>query len=260
MWSLKRAEPRCTKKAKKVWKRQIEGNASIYVIMMMLMLFLIFFFKMMMNDQRLQVTKDTVDDALVGSLIAASPINMTEYGKSGQLVIYDDVTERPVVGVGVPVLTDEQKAQRLLTNTKLFLPASDSYLNGAYQKFENSLRVNLKLDGAMNATISGINGEVGIEEFCVYNLFEYYTASGSRLHYRFIKYTFDGAAWSVYAYPMDTEVSVYNSFDKSYTTLDSTTVAAKLTFTVRVAENHGFTGVADVEQQVSYQRLVDVTD
>ena len=93
MWSLKRAEPRCIRKEKMVCKRQIEGNASIYVITMMLMLFLIFFFKMMMNDQRLQVTKDTVDDALVGSLIAASPINMTEYGKSGQLVIYDDVTE-----------------------------------------------------------------------------------------------------------------------------------------------------------------------
>lgn len=260
MWSLKRAVQRYTKKMTKLGSRQIEGNASIYVITIMLMFFLIFFFKMMLNDQRLQVTKDTVDDALVASLMAASPVNMTEYGKSGQLVIYDDVTERPVVGIGVPVLTEEQKAQNLLNNTKLFLPASDSYLNGAYQKFENSLRVNLKLDGAMNATLSGINGEVAIEEFCIYNLFEYYNDSGIRLHYRFIRYTFDGSAWSVYAYPIDTSVSVYNSFDKSQTTLDSTTVSAKLTFTVRVAENNGFTGVGDVEQQVSYQRLVDVTD
>lgn len=260
MWSLKKAGLPCTKKRTLLSQCFLEGNASIYVITMMLMIFLIFFFKMMMNDQRLQVTKDAVDDALVGSLIAASPINMTEYGKSGQLVIYEDVTERSVVGVGVPVLTDEQKAQKLLTSTKLFLPASDSYLQGAYQKFENSLRVNLKLDGAMQASISGIHGEVDIEEFCVYNLFEFYNTSGSRLHYRFIKYTFDGSAWSVYAYPIDTSVSVYNSFDKSYTTLDSTTVAAKLTFTVRIAENNGFTSIADVEQRVSYQRLVDVTD
>ena len=259
MWSLRKAEPHCIRKAA-LGRRKLEGNASIYVITLMLMIFLIFFFKMMLNDQRLQVTKDTVDDALVGSLIAASAINMTEYGKSGQLVIYDDITERPVVGIGAPVLTEEQKAQKLLTNSKLFLPASDSYINGAYQKFENSLRVNLKLDGAMNATISGINGEVDIEEFSVYNLFEYYTSTGTRLHYRFIQYTFNGSAWSVYAYPMDTSVSVYNSFDKSYTTLDSTTVAAKLSFTVRIAENNGFTGVADVEQRVSYQRLVDVTD
>lgn len=260
MWSLKRAVPHCTKKLKELSKRRMAGNASIYVIVMMLMFFLIFFFKMMMNDQRLQVTKDTVDDAIVASLMASSAINVSEYGKSGQLVIFNDVTERPVVGLGLPVLTDEQKAQALLTHAKLYIAGSDTYLNKAYQTFENSLRINLKLDGSMNATIDGINGQVEIEEFSVYNMFEYFDRNGNRLHYRFFKYTFNGSAWSVYAYPMDTGVTVYNSFDKSNTQLDSTTVTAKLNFTVRVAENNGFTGIGNVEQQVSYQRLVDVTD
>lgn len=237
-----------------------EGNAQIYVITIMLMFFLIVIFKMALDDQRLQVTHDAVDDALVSSLIAASPVNIREYGKSGQLVIYNDVTQTPVVGLGAPVLTDEQKAQQLLNSALLYNPATDAYLNDAYSAFVRSLTINLKLDGAMNATISGIQGTVSIPEFSVYNMFEYYDGSGSRLHYRFVKYTYNGSAWSVYAYPIDTDVSVYNSFDKGYTTLDSTTVTAKLDFTVKVSENNGMFGVGDRTQQVSYQRLVDVTD
>lgn len=260
MWSLKRVVRPCIKKISEAGKKPVEGNAGIYVLAMLLMFGLLLVFKVMLDDQRLQVTKDTVDDALVSSLMAASAINVSEYGKSGQLVIFNDVTEQPAVGLGVPVLTDEQKAQNLLTHTKLYMAGSDSYLNKAYQTFENSLRINLKLDGSMNATISGINGLVDIEEFSIYNLFEYFDASGNRLHYRFFRYTFDGVAWDVYAYPMDTGVTVYNSFDKSFTSLDSTTVTAKLTFTVRVTENNSFAGIGDIEQQVSYQRLVDVTD
>lgn len=260
MWSLKRAVRPCIKKISDVSKRQMEGNAGIYILAMLFMFALLLVFKVMLDDQRLHVTKDTVDDALVSSLMAASAINLIEYGASGQLVIFDDVTEPPIVGIGRPVLSDEEKSQILLTATKLYLAGSDTYLNKAYQAFERSLRVNLKLDGSMNATISGINGVVDVEEFIIYNMFEYFDASGNRLHYRFFKYTFDGAAWDVYAYPMDTGVTVYNSFDKSYTSLDSTTVSAKLTFTVHVTKNNSFVGIGDIEQQVSYQRLVDVTD
>lgn len=245
---------------KSAGKRPIEGGANMYAIAMMMILFLIFVFKAMLDDQRLQVTHDAVDDALVSSLISASSINVREYGRSGQLVIYDDVTQDPVVGVMIPPLTEEQKAQRLLDNAKLYQPATDSYLNKAYNAFENSLAVNLKLDGSMNATISGINGTVDIPEFSIYNLFEYYDRNGSRLHYRFVKYTFNGSAWSADAYPWDTPVSVYNSFDKTYTTLDSTTVTAQLKFTVRIAENYVMLGIGDMTQEVTYQRLVDVTD
>lgn len=241
-------------------KKEVEGGAQIYIITIMLIFFMVVVFKVMLDDQRMQVTHDAVDDALVSSLISASSINIREYGKSGQLIIYDDVTKDPVVGLGAPVLTDEQKAQQLLNSSLLYNPAMDSYLNDAYAAFTRSLSVNLKLDGAMNATISGIQGIVEIPEFSVYNLLECYDKFGSRIHYRFIKYTYNGSAWSVSAYPWDTSVSVYNSFDKTNTELDSTTVTAQLKFTVRISENNGLFGMGDMTKEVTYQRLVDVTD
>ena len=250
----------CISRVRVLLQKRTAGGVSIYLLVIMFMMFFLLLFKAALDKQRLYVTYDAVDDALVSSLIAASPINVREYGKSGQLVIYDDVTKPPVVGIGAVVQTDEQKADKFLNSTDLLSPATDSFLNNALNIFMKSLQVNLKLDSAMNATISGIDGQVEVTEFSVYNMFEYFDKNGNRLHYRFIRYTYDGIAWSSVSYPIDMPVYVFNSFDDRLSMLDSTSVAANLSFTVKVTENNGWVGGPTTTRQINYQRLVDITD
>ena len=125
----------------------------------------------------------------------------------------------------------------------------------------NSLKRNLKLDGSLNASMSGIDGAVDVIDFSIYNLFEYYDrTTGARLHYRFIRYSFDGGVWSVYPYSIDEPVTVFNSFDDTYTPLDSTTVVANLKFRLRITENNTWLGIPVMAQEVNYQRLVDIAE
>lgn len=241
-------------------RKKVDGGINIYILVIMFLLFFLLVFKFSFEKEKIYVTYDAVDDAIVSSLIAASPVNIREYGKSGQLIIYDDVTKDPVVGiVPGPVKTEEQKAQEFLTSADLFNPVTDRALNNARDKFLNSLKINLKLDDAMQAGILGINGVVTVADFSIYNRFEYYDKDGNLLHYRYIRYSHDGSAWSVHPYSIDEDVWVYNSFDKSSTRLDSTSVVADLSFTMNITEGNEFLGGLQMTKDVHYQRLVDVT-
>lgn len=254
-----RVQP-CIDGLRRIWAKRVAGNGSIYIWAMLVILFLLLIYKTAINKERMYVTYDAVDDAIVSSLVSASAVNITEYGRSGQLIIYDDVTDLGTLS-GDSALTEEQKAQNFLTDADLFSPTTDYYLNSSYSAFLNSLKVNLKLDNAMNATISGIDGVVDIEKFSIYNRFEYYdSVTGALLHYRFIRYSFNGSTWSVEPYNIDTPVTVFNSFDDAYTTLDSTTIVANLNFMFKVVEDDTWFGVSALTKEVNYQRLVDVTD
>ncbi len=255
--------------------KKARGDASMFIITLVILLFFCLLLKATFDYKRIHITYDTVDDSIVSALTSACTFNVTSYGYSGQVVIYDapirvEEEEIPLPGATMPPpLTPEEEAELAmqealdnLADTALYSPAGDKYLNKSYADFMAALKRNLKLDGSMESSLSGIEGPVTVNEFIVYNRFEEFDEDGNLLAYRIIKYTYDGSAWSVYPYNVNTPVEVYNSYDKANSYVNDTTVTAKLTFGLRKSDYNaeymkGLTN-ADMVQTVSYQRLVDI--
>lgn len=257
-------------------KKKAEGSAGIYIIALMVILFFCFLLLLTYYRKRMYITYDTVDDSIVSALTSACTFNLEAYGYGGQVVIFDvpievEPEEPPLPGEEpAPELTPAEKRQLAyeeavdrLTDTNLLLPAGDQYLTKSYSDFMKALKRNLKLDDTMQSSLSGIEGEVIVEEFSIYNRFEeFYEEDGSLLAYRIIKYTYSGGAWTVYPYNLNTPVMIYNSYDKADSYVEDTSVTAKLTFNVRIGNYNsrympGLTE-ADMVQPVFYQRLVDI--
>lgn len=273
LWKKKQRP--CINRIKCFLSRKEKGDAGIYVITLMILLFLCLLLIAMFYRKRVHITYDTVDDSIVSALTSACTFNLESYGHSGQVVIYNvpidaEPEEPPLPGeTPPPPLTEEEereqiyeKAMARLNSTALLLPTGDPYLTKSYDDFMKALKRNLKLNDAMESSLSGIEGVVTVEEFSVYNRFEEFYPDGALIAYRIIKYTYDGSGWSVYPYNINTPVMVYNSYDKTETYVEDTSVTAKLTFRVRVGNYNGeyMPGLAeeDMVPTVFYQRIVDI--
>lgn len=270
----KKMERRFTDWLKRGFLYPVRADAGILVIALFMVLFFCLLLKASFDEKRMEVTYDSVDDAIVSALTSAATINMEEYGLGGQAVIYKTVTkveaEEPLLPGQTPSpLTKEEQKAKLLTKAEdnlkalhLLQPVGDSYLKKSYDDFLRSLKRNLKLDANMVTSLSGIEGVVTINEFAIYNLFEQFDEDGNRLAYRIIKYSYNGSSWSAYPYNLNTPVSVYNSHDKVYTPIEATTVMASLSFKLRISDyNSEFMPAlteADMYTPITYQRLVDI--
>ena len=255
-------------------RKKAKGSAGIYVITLVILLFFCLLLLATYYRKRTYIVYDTVDDAIVSALTSACTFNLEAYGYGGQVVIYDvpieiEPEEPPLPGEDIVVLTPEEEKQLAyeeamdrLISTNLLLPAGDQYLSKSYSDFMKALKRNLKLDDTMQSSLSGIEGEVIVEEFSIYNRFEEFYEDGSLLAYRIIRYTYSGGTWSVYPFNINTPVTIYNSYDHAESYVEDTTVTAKLTFNVRVGDYNAAympgLSASDMLQPVFYQRLVDI--
>lgn len=248
-------------------EKRTEGGAQIFIFSMFFMLLMLALFKMIYENERINITYSAVDDAIVSSLVSACEYNTVEYGLSNQLVIY-----RTVTPVEFPSDLDDNREwlepspppYDALNDSEIFNPGSDAYLEESYNNFVNNLKRNLRLDDAMTATISGIEGVVTITEFSVYNVYHSYDDAGNETGWRVVKYTrTPGGLWSAYPYNTNTPVYVYNSFDKLNTMIDKTSVVAALTFDAVVTDYVSWMtptmGADSAKKSVTYQRIVDIS-
>ena len=275
MLLLKKKERRCiSRKIEAFLKQKREGGAGVFIIGMCIMMFLVILLKITYDQQRVYITYDTVDDSIVSALVGASTYNLEEMAYSGNLIIFRTLTEFEPEDILMPGETpppepteeelEELRAQAMdefLNNPELYNPV-DSYLDKARTDFIRILKRNLKLDDSFNCQLSGVEGTVTVEEFAVYNKYEWLDENGVSQGYRIIKYYHNGSAWNVYPYNINTPVTVYSSYDHADIPVENTTVSARLAFNLRLSDYNAtyYQGLteADMLMGVSYQRAVDI--
>ncbi len=273
LWK-KKERPCIKKKFLDFMSMKVEGGAQIFIIALCMMLFLLVFFRLSYDKQRVFITYDSLDDSIVSALVGSTTYNVEEMAYSGNFVIFETITEFEAEEVPLPGETPppepteeelaEMEAQAMdefFNNPRLFNPI-DSYLDKSRNDFIRILKRNLKLDDAFNCQLSGIEGTVTIEEFAVYNRYEWYDEDGNCAGYRIIKYYHNGSAWNVYPYNINTPVMVYSTYDHADRPVENTTVTAKLNFNLRLSDFNStyYQGLteADMLMGVSYQRSVDI--
>lgn len=247
---------------------KVRGGTQIYVLCLAILLCMVIAFRVLFDYARVQITHDAADDAIMTSLVSACVYNPDELALSGSSVIYATVTpvKEPHYVIsqitGEPVL--DTTPYDTINDAVLFCPGDDAYLAACYERFLKNLKKNLKLDDAMNAAISGIDGTVTISEFSVYNKFYNLDEDGNQTDFRFVKYTYvPGGGWAVYPYNINEYAESYNSLDHATYTVRETSVSACITFQVVTGTYidwamPGYTA-DDMKTSVSYQRVVDIT-
>lgn len=263
--------------------RKRKGSGGLLILTLVILLFLCLVLRMAFDQKKATITYDAVDDAIVSALTSAtSNLNLYELGYVGHTVIYRDVysepepSEPPLPGATpAPSPTpeeiaeaNEEAAQDFLFSTTLTTPVGDSYLSDCYNDFVFALKNNLGLSDTFESSMPTIVSPVVIEEFSVYNRFEFYVedtnGNDTLLHYRMVKYTTTdgGVTWNATGYNLDTSVQVYNSFDGTTSTIDTTCVTAKLSFDRKISDYNAeyMPGInpADLIKHEIYQRIVDV--
>ena len=248
--------------------KRTEGGTHIYLLCMFLMMFLLVLFRAMFDAQRVSITKDTVDDALMTSMVSACVYNRQEKNSSGSVVIYDSVT--PLFGehlrqtVGGRTVVDRNPVD-VFSLPEILAPGSDAFLSNSWTLFEKNLKKNLKLQDDMTATISGIDGLVTVTDYSIYNKFYNLDADRNQTDFKFVRYSYNPAsgAWSAYAYAPNTYPSTYNSLTKSNYNITETSISVELAFTVVAGTATGMSQQLGHTQSeynvpVTYHRIVDV--
>lgn len=271
----KKKEQRCIRnRLSDFLKRKEEGGAQVFIIALFMIMFLAVLLKVTFDQQRVYITYDTVDDSIVSALVGSSTYNVDEMAYSGNIVIFRTLTEFepeevPIPGETPPPEPTEEELEEMralamdefLNNSELFNPL-DPYLDKARADFVRILKRNLKLDDSFNCRLSGVEGTVTIEEFAIYNKYEWLDENGVCQGYRIIKYSHNGSAWNVYPYNINTPVTVYSSYDHADIPVEHTTVSAKLAFNLRLSDYSSdyFRDLteSDMLMGVSYQRAVDI--
>ena len=231
----------------KVLKGRCRGSAGIYLTGIFLLLLLTMVFQVCYTWYQVYVTADTLDDALVVSLVSAATVNTKEYGRTHQLVVYDDL-QTP----GNP-LQDSQN-----------LSAIDTYLQNAYSTFLESFIKNMDLTDTLHTQIPNIDGVLYVEEFNVYNVYRQFDDDGNAMDFRIYHYAYMNNNWTVTAYDINEPVYLFNSLDATNSLVENTTISAKITFDIYFMPFLRWVmpeSMADsMHKQVSYQRLVDITN
>jgi len=248
-----------------------EGGSDVYLMGIFIIMFMVLIFKVELDINRIYVTGDAIEDALTTSLLSSCVYNRDELALSNQLVIYRTITPMEpffqlTPGVSPPGVTPPGAVPYdPLNDTEIYTPGTDHYLDNAYDNFIRTLKKNLKLDNDMNATTSGIRGEVKVDYYAIYNVFKTFDASNNVKDFRVVRYRrTESGTWDAYAYDLNTPAEVTNSLDGSLYEITETTVVGSLTMDI-VATDYvawlmpGMTQ-DDAVQTISYQRIVDITE
>jgi hypothetical protein len=249
-------------------KKKAQGGAQMFVLCMLIMIFIVVLFRVLFDYQRVHITYYSVEDALTTSLISSCVYNRDEQSLSGATVIYRTVTAASKPNelladlTGLPVY--DSTPFDAVNSSELTNLMADPYLDGCYDRFLKNLKQNLKLDDSMNAIISGIDGTVSIDEFCIYNKFVNLNADGTPGDFRIVKYTrVSDGVWVAFPYNVNQTATCYNSLDHTDYTVTETSVSAKLSFSVVAGTNANWNtapgAITNITAPVTYQRIVDIT-
>lgn len=255
---------------KKNMQKKEEGGSHIYVLCMSILMCMIIFYLVLFDYKRTQITADIVDDALTTSLVSACVYNQEEKALSGSQVMYrtlseaeDDFLESLMPGMGLGGdSSPAEPEEKLIDHPDLYNAHGDSFLDKSYNYFVKNLKKNLKLDDTMVATISGIEGEVVIQEFTIYNKFCEYDEHGNLTEFRFMGYRRTGDSWYVIPYAANILPTCYNSLDKTTYQITETSVYAALEFDLVASrfDGVGLNTANGVKPRIWYARVVDITD
>lgn len=234
-----------------LWKRykdlsyKKEQANGPYILGMLSVVFLIVAFVVVLTIKEIEITYHSVDDALVEALTASCIVNWEEYGRTHQLVIFDDM-ETP----NTP-LDDPQNLYPL-----------DSYMQKSFDVFKKKLITNLGLTDAMETKMPLVKNRIDIKEFTIYNVYKQYDSSDNVIGSRVYEYTFRNGSWNVVAHAVNEAVYCYNSFDGGPTLIENTTITAALSFQMVYFPSISFLQEVPGEEyltDITYQRLVDVS-
>lgn len=249
--------------------KKIRGGVDIFLVVLWLIIAFCVLYVAAVNYYTMDITHDTVDDALTTALLSACVYNTSEYSVSQSIVIYRDVTPERKTHDIISSITGSSPMEYIpydtINESEILEPMHDSYLEDAYQLFLKNLKKNLKLDEDMVPKTSGITGPVEIEEFSIFNKFYNLDIDGKPEDFRIVKYTRSTTGnWSASPYAINTNGSCYNSLDKAENVIASTSVTARLKFEVvtGTASSWLMSGVGEdsLKTDIEYQRVVSVTD
>ena len=248
----------------RLMKKKIKGGAGIYILALFILLFILVVFKIFFDYNRVNITYDTVDDALVTSLVSGCKYNKEENAISTSTVIFHTVSPLRFSSIfdelaGTP---DMGETFDLINASEIYTP--DAELESAYQLFVQNLKQNLKLDDGMNASISGIRGKVEISTFEIYNCYRNIDSSGNRTDFRFVRYVRQSnGTWAAYSFMPNVIPKTYSTFDHADVDILDTSVTAALTFDIALSDYTDWLMPGkteeDLKQRVTYKRVVDIT-
>ena len=244
-----------------------EGGVHIYILILFFMMFLIVLFRVLLDTQRMGITKDMVEDALMTSMVSACVYNKEEKNASGAIVIY-----RKLTPLGSEMFEFEGGRAHLnkvpiniFSMPEMLSPSGDAYLQKSWEIFLKNLKKNLRLNDDMTANISGLSDKVKVEEYAVYNKFYNLDADRKQKDFKFVKYSYypETDRWSAYEYTPNTYPTTYNSLTKSNYKIQETSISVKISLNVVGGTATAFANKLgktqnDLNVPVTYQRVVDV--
>lgn len=247
--------------------KKVRGGVQIFVLCLCILLCIVVLYRVLFDYERVQITHDAVDDAITTALVSSCIFNTDELALSGSTVIYSTVTPVKEPNYIISIITGEPVLDTTpydtINDAALLNPGEDAFLTQCYERFERNLKKNLKLDDAMNATISGIDGTVAISEFTVFNKFFNVDEDGNQTDFRIVKYTYvPGGSWTAYPYNINQYAESYNSLDHTSYEVCETSVSACITFRVVTGTFIDWAmpggNPDDMKTAISYQRIVDI--
>ena len=265
-------QARLSTSLRRMLRAKTKGGAQILIFCMFIMLLLVVYFKALFDYQRMGITKDALDDALVTSMVSGCTINREEFASSGSAVIYRKVT--PALGEKISIdfsgkVVIDDEPEDVINGPEIRSPYAgggvDSFLQSSYDSFEKNIKKNLRLDDSMHSLIAGISGEVVVSEFTIYNKYYNLDEDRNQTDFKFVEYTYvrNSGTWSVIEHTPNTFPNVYSSLTHSNIQLTETSMSVKLSFNV---VNSAFTqqmadqGIDESQTitPVTYTRVVDV--
>lgn len=242
------------KKINSLFNKRVKGGAHIYVFFFFCLLIICVIMKLVFDKKQVEITYRTVDDYLLLSLTSGCLFNTDEYTRSGNIVIYETLS---------PTWADANYlTYDILSDGNILMPGADSFLNKSYASFLTTFKDSLKLNSSMETSMRGISSPITLDDYSVYNKYCVFDSSNNVEHFKFVRYTRSGTGWLVQEYSDDVYPTIYNSFDKTNTTITETSIAAKISMDVKVGDyvDWLYQGINpdDVDQSISYQRLVDI--
>ena len=243
----------------------------ITIIMIMIIIY---------RKQFISIAITNIDDGLTASVLGSAVINIDEYGKSGQMIIYNDLPDKYKVDVvgGDPdvvgIIADSEADFLAIGGvdfTSIEKEQELAYLDGSYNKFIALLKANLGLDDNMvptgeNALLSSqyIDDESDTEgdvlkpnvvkvDFRIYNVYKYYK-DGEMKKY-IVEFKRVGGEWNGKALENGDGVDFVDI--EGIGKIEETSVYAGISFYMYIGTD--FNGKAQYTKVDNMSRLVEVT-
>lgn len=253
----------------KIFIGKKEGSAHILILSIMSLFLILVFMIFSLRHLYVRSTWEKIDDGLSTALLAAGVLNIEEYGRSGQIMIHNDLpdelfeTEEDLGEEGTEEggQPPEEEEERIIYITEAEgLGDADEAIRKAGDVFLESLKANLGLDDAYLSKSEAIASSVKVESFIIYNVFRDINSDGEYTGTsKLCKYEFVNGNWVTRTLGSagSERIRVSDLIGESYVTINNTSVYAKISFDMKRSGKGE--GGEEGRIRASYARAIDVT-